>query len=106
MWQLWGEKQFCSSFPLGKGSEIVNGCKPLLWLGSYKLSLVAESSPVSQGRGLCVASHSQQIEPVLLFLCHGRTELLPAEEPAQKQRGQVKQRVEQVCLNMFVKMMK
>lgn len=45
----------------------------------------------------------EQIQPVLWFLCHGITELLPPEETAQGQSGQVKERVEQVYLNMFVK---
>lgn len=96
-----GETQFCSLLPLGKGNEIVNGCKHLLWLGNCKLSSVAKSSLVSRGRGVCVTSHSSQIQPVLLFLCHGRTELRPTEETVQNKSGQVEARVEQVCLNML-----
>lgn len=92
------EKQFYSPFPWEKRSEIINYHQGLLCLGSCKLS--PESSPVSQGRGVCFTSHSHHIQPVL---CHGRAELLLTKENAQKESGQVKERVEKVCFIMFQK---
>lgn len=80
---------------------IVNGCKDLTLAGELQTVFSCWEQPgLPRQASVCYLT---QTEPVLVFLCHKRTELLLTEETAQKRSSQLKGILGQVCLDVFAK---